>query len=184
MDATEEFMKKYYQCWRCGMYLPREEMQQWKGMWYCPYCLAEIIEEEERLQKMVDKKQTEKKTPKPPHIDEEKAPDIRGPDNAPASTPLIVKKRREDDQFTCDKCGHVMDKIFILSDHKFCERCFNGYIKELKENNLTLPPYVVLRRKKSDFFLLGFLKELKRRITNAWKRREMARRAKQKKKKD
>jgi len=157
------------------MYLPREEMQQWKGMWYCPYCLAEIIEEEERLKKMADEKHAQQKSPKPERTDVEKGPDLIEPDNAPASSPLIVKKRKEEEQFTCDKCGHIMDKIFILSDHKFCERCFNDYIQGLKKNNLTIPPYVVLRRKKSEFFLLGFLKELKKRITKAWKKRELAR---------
>ena len=85
MGQEEEFIKKYYQCWRCGMYLPREEMQQWKGMWYCPYCLAEIIEEEERLKKMADEKHAQQKSPKPERTDVEKGPDLIEPDNAPAS---------------------------------------------------------------------------------------------------
>ncbi|MEW6748795.1 MAG: hypothetical protein AB1295_03755 [Candidatus Micrarchaeota archaeon] len=30
------------QCWRCRMYLPAAELQQYKGQWACPYCIQDM----------------------------------------------------------------------------------------------------------------------------------------------
>ena len=43
-----QFKEMNQQCWRCRMYIPKAEMQQWKGQWICPNCMMEMREEEER----------------------------------------------------------------------------------------------------------------------------------------
>ncbi|MFN7991210.1 MAG: hypothetical protein U0R44_03560 [Candidatus Micrarchaeia archaeon] len=30
------------QCWRCRMYLPASELQQYNGQWSCPYCIQDL----------------------------------------------------------------------------------------------------------------------------------------------
>lgn len=37
------------QCWRCRMYLPATELQQYKGMWMCPYCLQDARDEDRKM---------------------------------------------------------------------------------------------------------------------------------------
>jgi hypothetical protein len=36
------------QCYRCRMYIPATELQQYKGQWMCPYCLNDMRDEERR----------------------------------------------------------------------------------------------------------------------------------------
>jgi hypothetical protein len=36
------------QCWRCRMYLPATELQQYKGQWACPYCIMDMRESDRR----------------------------------------------------------------------------------------------------------------------------------------
>ncbi|MBU1681914.1 hypothetical protein KKE38_03775 [Candidatus Micrarchaeota archaeon] len=30
------------QCWKCGMYLPASELQQYRGQWICPICIQDL----------------------------------------------------------------------------------------------------------------------------------------------
>ena len=41
------FKKQNTQCWRCRMYIPTSEMQQWKGQWICPNCRMDTEREDE-----------------------------------------------------------------------------------------------------------------------------------------
>ena len=34
------------QCWKCRMYLPASELQQYRGQWICPNCLMDLRDEE------------------------------------------------------------------------------------------------------------------------------------------
>jgi len=38
-------------CFKCRMYLPASELQQFKGQWVCPYCLMDMREEERRTER-------------------------------------------------------------------------------------------------------------------------------------
>jgi len=38
-------------CFKCRMYLPISELQQFKGQWVCPYCLMDSREEERRAER-------------------------------------------------------------------------------------------------------------------------------------
>lgn len=44
------------QCWKCRMYLPGSELQQYGGMWVCPYCLQDMRDENRRTEEKEDKK--------------------------------------------------------------------------------------------------------------------------------
>lgn len=48
------------QCWRCRMYLPASELQQYRGQWACPYCIQDMRE--------ADRKASEYH-PEKPHLD-------------------------------------------------------------------------------------------------------------------
>jgi hypothetical protein len=41
------FREQNQQCWRCRMYIPKAEMQQWRGQWICPNCRMDLEREEE-----------------------------------------------------------------------------------------------------------------------------------------
>ncbi|NYZ60729.1 hypothetical protein H0O01_03455 [Candidatus Micrarchaeota archaeon] len=40
------FREQNQQCWRCRMYIPNAEMQQWRGQWICPNCRMDLEREE------------------------------------------------------------------------------------------------------------------------------------------
>jgi hypothetical protein len=37
-------------CFKCRMYLPTSELQQYKGQWMCPYCLMDSRDEDRRIE--------------------------------------------------------------------------------------------------------------------------------------
>jgi predicted amidophosphoribosyltransferase len=38
------------QCYRCRMYLPVTELQQYRGQWTCPYCIQDLRDEDRRME--------------------------------------------------------------------------------------------------------------------------------------
>ncbi|MBD3210792.1 hypothetical protein GF318_05405 [Candidatus Micrarchaeota archaeon] len=36
------------QCWKCRMYVPASEVQQYRGQWVCPVCISQLRSEETR----------------------------------------------------------------------------------------------------------------------------------------
>ena len=42
------FYANYRPCWKCQMYLPIAELQQYKGQWMCPYCLLDEREKDRK----------------------------------------------------------------------------------------------------------------------------------------
>lgn len=45
------FYGRNKQCWRCGMYLPAIELQQYKGQWICPNCRSDMVQVDNRMKK-------------------------------------------------------------------------------------------------------------------------------------
>jgi len=41
------------QCYRCRMYLPVTELQQFRGQWACPYCIQDMRDEDRRAEQPV-----------------------------------------------------------------------------------------------------------------------------------
>jgi hypothetical protein len=48
------------QCWKCRMYLPAAELQQYRGQWMCPYCVQDSRDKDRKAEEYV---------PKKPHLD-------------------------------------------------------------------------------------------------------------------
>lgn len=42
-------------CFKCRMYLPASELQQYNGQWLCPYCLMDSRDEERRMEQGADR---------------------------------------------------------------------------------------------------------------------------------
>ena len=53
------FKEQNQQCWRCRMYIPKAEMQQWRGQWICPNCRMDAEREDERAGGEKKKKEEE-----------------------------------------------------------------------------------------------------------------------------
>lgn len=63
------FYGRNRQCWRCRMYLPSSELQQYQGQWICPNCLINAREDERAARGPEYKKQD---LPIEPRVFEEK----------------------------------------------------------------------------------------------------------------
>ncbi len=138
------------QCWRCRMYLPRIELQQWKGQTYCPYCIMEIRDEERRALE-----RREGAPGKEGHV----APDEGGPS--------VFQKS----DYECDKCKGDMDIAYVVADHKFCELCFEQQRVEWKKDGIKAQPFLKYRLKEDPGLFAKFLKFLKMRIRSEWENR-------------
>lgn len=44
------------QCWRCRMYLPAAELQQYRGQWACPYCIQDMRDADRRAEEQVQER--------------------------------------------------------------------------------------------------------------------------------
>ena len=155
MNEVDELEKKYERCWRCGMYFPREELQQWKGQWYCPYCLMEV-QEEERWAEQRRKEITDQH--KPPT-------DYHTPPPSPSAS-----AQHDDAFYTCDRCGKRVDEIYITARGKFCSTCFHNL-------HLSQQPYVIYRRSPSLLkILLTIITSLYSILKNVVRKHVMAKR--------
>ncbi len=54
-----QFKEQNIQCWRCRMYIPYAEMQQWRGQWICPNCRMDLEREEAEMEAARGKKREE-----------------------------------------------------------------------------------------------------------------------------
>jgi hypothetical protein len=44
------------QCWRCRMYLPASELQQYRGQYTCPYCIMDLRDADRRAEEYHEEK--------------------------------------------------------------------------------------------------------------------------------
>lgn len=44
------------QCYRCRMYLPATELQQYRGQWVCPYCIQNMRDEDRKISESAHEK--------------------------------------------------------------------------------------------------------------------------------
>lgn len=152
---TCQFYAYNDQCWRCRMYLPRLELQQWMGQTYCPYCIMDVQQakaaetrEAERVRGGIEK-------------DDKGVP----PDEQP---PPIGQKNPD---YECDKCKHDMDIAYIVADHKFCDICFNEQLSYWKKEGVKVPPYMKFRLKENAGLFRRFIHFLKHKLSEEWKKR-------------
>lgn len=88
------FKEQNQQCWRCRMYIPKVEMQQWRGQWICPNCRMDLERKEEGAGK-------EKK----------------GKAEEEAAAELYEKKGK------CDRCGRDTIILYRFNGRNLCWYC-------------------------------------------------------------
>lgn len=147
------------QCWRCRMYLPKVELQQWKGQTYCPYCIQDLRHAEKDAQQRRDEGAA-------------KAPEGIPPDSTPPGQGQV------NPDYLCDKCRDEMDIAYVVADHKFCEMCFQQQLRDWKEERISAPPYMKFRVKDSPGMFMRFIRFIKRKISDEWERRNRKKREK------
>jgi len=88
------------QCGKCRMYLPSAELQQYKGMWMCPYCLQDMRDEDRKAS-------------------EYHAPEYKASEYKPAKEPVKVISYTE----TCERCGRETETLYLWNGRKLCSNC-------------------------------------------------------------
>lgn len=85
------------QCAKCRMYVPFQELQQYKSGMYCPYCIMDMRDEDRKFEKTVT--EVGKKADKP-----------------------IVQPIETSDH--CQRCEKVLERsFFIVNGIKLCKSC-------------------------------------------------------------
>lgn len=112
-------------CFRCRMYVPASELQQYKGQWMCPYCIMDARDADRRLNQ-----------PKPFKYKKD--------------YPLQVHSYSE----RCDRCGRELTTVYILNNRKLCSSCVRAEQDKWDTVGGEKPPstpikFTLERRKKS-----------------------------------
>ncbi|MCI0504291.1 hypothetical protein L0Y65_06310 [Candidatus Micrarchaeota archaeon] len=81
------------QCYRCRMYLPAGELQQYRGQWMCPYCVQDMRDADRKAE---EPRMEEKR----PHLD-------------------IISYPEQCERCGRDLEG----RVYILNDKKLCKNC-------------------------------------------------------------
>lgn len=142
------------QCWRCRMYFPKYESQQWRGYTYCQRCILDIQNEERNAEdRMQDKARKAGEAIHRP---------LRGDKFPPSGTAQLAE------EYACESCGKDLEMVYILANHKYCDACFTQQVRAWKEQGIELPQYIKfkLKERKGLFarffdFLLKFIKKTK-----------------------
>lgn len=82
-------------CWRCRMYLPISELQQYEGQWLCPYCLREERDKDLRQARAASMERKKR------------------------YTSAIVKSE------TCERCGRTLSTVYVWNGRKLCKSCLD-----------------------------------------------------------
>lgn len=85
------------QCGKCRMYLPSSELQQYKGMWLCPYCIQDMRDEDR------------------------KSAEYKPGEYKPAKEPLKVISYTE----ACERCGREVETLYSWNGRNLCARCLH-----------------------------------------------------------
>lgn len=83
-------------CWKCRMYVPASELQQYRGQWMCPICIADARAEDAGMK-------------------------YKRPSYKRNDYPMAVYSYEE----TCDRCGRTLVTVYFLNGKKLCETCLH-----------------------------------------------------------
>ncbi|MFA5077621.1 MAG: hypothetical protein WC488_04300 [Candidatus Micrarchaeia archaeon] len=171
---TCRFYETNDQCWRCRMYLPKVELQQWRGQTYCPYCIMDIRDEEKRAEETRGERAREHRGQEPGERGEYRGDEGMRPGGEPQgghpSEPGPFGAGQKED-YLCDKCKGDLDIVYVVTDHKFCEVCFNQQVREWKKSGVKRPPHIKYRIKEGPGLFSRLIRYLKGRIKEEWERR-------------
>ncbi len=173
------------QCWRCRMYLPKVELQQWRGQTYCPYCIQDLRDEEKDVEEKMGEREREKGAAgekRQPGAEEDDSQgsggsgESRGSSYVEGGTPPDsgagggVGQKNHD--YACDRCREDLDVVYIVADYKFCELCFQQERRQWSDEGIKPPPHMKFRIKENPGFFTSFLRFLKRKIREEWEKRK------------
>lgn len=143
------------------MYLPRVELQQWRGQTYCPYCIMDIREEEKQ------REESQGEAARRAHGEG------GGPPTPPDETPFGTGQKNPD--YECDRCRGDLDIVYVVADHKFCELCFNQQLRNWKRDGIDPPPHMKFRAKNNPGLFAKLIAFLKHKIREEWEKRNKGR---------
>jgi hypothetical protein len=92
-------------CQRCGMYLPRHELQMWNSRLYCNYCLMDLRDEEQRMRDGVKREQ-------------------RAEGEAPVGSGGEPLAQRDLPKI-CERCGRRASVLYEHHGRRLCTTCLS-----------------------------------------------------------
>ncbi len=106
------------QCYRCRMYLPVSELQQYQGQWMCPYCLNDVRDEARRTEERVSRESGAKGS------------------GAEGQGSYASSER-------CDRCGRELTTVYYLGGRRLCRDCYEELRRDWKGvgGEPSIPPY-------------------------------------------
>ena len=146
------------QCWKCRMYLPATELQQFRGQFTCPYCIMDLRDDERRFEER--RKESE-------YGKDRYNKDSTRDENS-------YHKER------CERCGRETGITYRYNGMVLCNSCVGDAKKKWKDIGSDHPPMAMLRikeerglaskivavveRKISEYFHLLFKKDQKKEL--------------------
>lgn len=140
------------QCFKCGIRLPRSEMQMYKGQYYCQYCFMDTyMNEKDRERREDDKRRKE--------------------------TEKDDKKRAEQTKHVglehCEICGAKLYTVYNVNGMHLCKNCADNVIADMKRKGKKPNKYAVIHiRNRSLGEAIGeeFIQKPKNKLVMAIKR--------------
>jgi hypothetical protein len=156
-----KFYEMNDQCWRCRMYLPKVELQQWRGQIYCPYCIQDLRSEELESERRRNSDSSGIKGDDA--VFSNHAPGggdsgSRGsPDPYVAAQPVHAQSPN-----VCDRCKSHSEKVYVSDAWVSCESCLRFYIREEQARGIKKPNYIIVRGSKASLWnrLMIFARKL------------------------
>ena len=97
------------------MYLPATELQQYKGQWFCPYCIMDAREED-------------------------RAPDrYKAPEPQPGKSDTLIQRE------SCERCTAEAKIIYHYRGMRLCSSCVNEAKKDWETVSSDKPPQMPFR---------------------------------------
>ncbi|MFA5106386.1 MAG: hypothetical protein WC506_05520 [Candidatus Micrarchaeia archaeon] len=105
-------------CSRCGVYIPRTELQMFRSRLYCNYCIMDMrFEEKERTDRET---RANREGPKAP------SPSASGGDSGAAGGAMGIVLGEQVREKACDICGRTSDIIYYFGTVRVCPICKGG----------------------------------------------------------
>ncbi len=123
-------------CWKCRMYLPSTELQNYRGQLTCQYCIMDLRDAERKH---------EERERKPEQIAEKR---LGGRSEEEHLSHIPDDER-------CDRCRRKMSIVYIFNNRKLCEICVHVEKEEWVDKGAGAMPMVLKFRVKGNEGLLS-----------------------------
>ncbi|HIH22731.1 TPA: hypothetical protein HA238_03320 [Candidatus Micrarchaeota archaeon] len=148
-------------CWKCRMYLPSLELQQWRGQWTCQYCMMDLRDEERRIEKRHERQETPITVPGQGGGEYVPAKPMGFGTGGMAEAHAEGERRLDfgAEQETCDRCKRKLTMVYIINGKKFCEVCMESEKKNWERADAR-PMIVRFRAKGNEGLLVNLLRKM------------------------